>query len=647
MAYSPISAVPIQYSKADGTPANGYYLKFYLANSSTPISMQTDSGGATSLAKAKLNEYGYPISNPNDENTVFIPHLSTTYTAYRFVLYASAADADANNVTSGLPNIQSVEINAAATLTDELRADLAASSGASLVGFIQSGAGPVARTVQSKLRDFISVKDFSAVGNGIADDTVAIQSAINYASQNGIRTVYFPSGTYNFSRIYCYYDAVLNPGYNINRNAKITLIGDGTLPEVDGTAGTILNSTVTTGDCFIVSGLTEDASPYRSRDFNIRDITLQGETSGYLMVLGGVITPHLEYVKLIQYNAAGSGLRISTSFFATLEKMQFANYGAGTKTGDAIRFSTTLFAGLFTMRDCNINGFSVGLYKENGGWQNVSIYDTEIAASTFPIYIGTGTLDVLNIQGCYFEGNCQSFINVFPEFGLNTLNISGSWFYSQGLTGTAINLRRMGAVNISGCYVLNQYTEFLNIDNSITGYNNGAFSVNGLHFTYTGSNPTTDVYYFVGNIIPALYSVDYPKSVAYCHLYTAQRRPIEGCAQFGAIGSWLSAGHVFSSMLYNIGPANGNTINLQGISSGCPAYVTGYFVTTPSTIVLPAVSSGIPHGFNVTVTSAMASSTTVNINRDPADGGATLGTLSAGQQKTFVFFDDGTLNNWL
>lgn len=203
MAYSPLSTVPIQYSKTDGTPANGYYLKFYVANSSTPIGMQTDSGGATSLAKCKLNESGYPISNPNDENTVFIPHLSTTYTAYRFVLYASAADADANNVTSGLPNIQSVEINAAITASDaaadDLRADLAANSGSSLVGFLQAGTGSVARTVQSKMRDMISVKDFGAVGNGEADDTDAIQAALDAAPDKS--AIYFPAGVYSVRNI--------------------------------------------------------------------------------------------------------------------------------------------------------------------------------------------------------------------------------------------------------------------------------------------------------------------------------------------------------------------------------------------------------------------------------------------------------------
>ncbi len=62
--------------------------------------------------------------------------------------------------------------------------------------FLQSGTGAVQRTVDSKLKDVVSVKDFGAVGDGVADDTAAIQAAINAGLR---RRVYFPGGIYKVS----------------------------------------------------------------------------------------------------------------------------------------------------------------------------------------------------------------------------------------------------------------------------------------------------------------------------------------------------------------------------------------------------------------------------------------------------------------
>ncbi|MCX2891710.1 right-handed parallel beta-helix repeat-containing protein [Pseudomonas sp. DCB_BI] len=57
---------------------------------------------------------------------------------------------------------------------------LAGSDGSTKVGFIQSGLGVVARNIQDRMRERVSVKDFAGVvGDGIHDDTAGIQAAIN------------------------------------------------------------------------------------------------------------------------------------------------------------------------------------------------------------------------------------------------------------------------------------------------------------------------------------------------------------------------------------------------------------------------------------------------------------------------------------
>ena len=53
---------------------------------------------------------------------------------------------------------------------------------AAQISFLQAGAGAVVRTAQSKMRDTVSVKDFGAVGDGVADDYAAAQAAVDYAS---------------------------------------------------------------------------------------------------------------------------------------------------------------------------------------------------------------------------------------------------------------------------------------------------------------------------------------------------------------------------------------------------------------------------------------------------------------------------------
>ena len=92
---------------------------------------------------------------------------------------------------------------------------------ASLVGFQQAGTGAVATTVQAKLRETVSVKDFGAVGDGVTDDWSALQTAINAGA------AYIPAGTYRVTQPIILPSNAKVRGAGINKTIiKSEVIGD-------------------------------------------------------------------------------------------------------------------------------------------------------------------------------------------------------------------------------------------------------------------------------------------------------------------------------------------------------------------------------------------------------------------------------------
>ena len=111
---------------------------------------------------------------------------------------------------------------------------------ASGVAYTPAGTGAVATTVQAKLRESVSVKDFGAVGDGVTDDVAAIELAFTASS-----LVEFPAGTY-----LCNTDLDITTDHKIIGNNATIQMATGKQVHITGTmdAGATLGGDITAGD---------------------------------------------------------------------------------------------------------------------------------------------------------------------------------------------------------------------------------------------------------------------------------------------------------------------------------------------------------------------------------------------------------------
>jgi hypothetical protein len=156
--------------------------QYSFANATTIEFVAAPGNGTTVLIKRSTNQ--------ETLNSTFFPGSSIKAVDlndnFDQILYLSQETNNnvANAVAGQIPNgtITNLQVNDAANINS------------SKLAFTQSGTGAIQRTVENILKDTVSVKDFGAVGDGVADDTAAIQAAINARGM-----VYVPPGSYKLT----------------------------------------------------------------------------------------------------------------------------------------------------------------------------------------------------------------------------------------------------------------------------------------------------------------------------------------------------------------------------------------------------------------------------------------------------------------
>ena len=232
---SPIWGAGAQLFDNSGNVLSGGKIYTYAAGTTTPATTYTTPIGSiansnpiiVNAAGRLTNEIWLPVSGAykfvlKDANDVLIATYDNIPTTPQppivndasSISYETGYIVDAGNFTVGATYLITsvgttdfVAIGAAANVTGILFTATGVGSG--------TGTAEYSRTVQSKLREVVSVEDFGAVGDGATDDTAAIQKALDYANAQGGTVIHIPSGTY-----FC--------TGNLDIYAGTTLFGDGT-----------------------------------------------------------------------------------------------------------------------------------------------------------------------------------------------------------------------------------------------------------------------------------------------------------------------------------------------------------------------------------------------------------------------------------
>lgn len=160
------------------------------------------------------------------------------------------------------------------------------------LGFVAASNNAIVRTIQNKLRDTVSVKDFGAVGDGVTDDTAAFQAAVD----NGGK-IFIPPGIYIFNQPVIITNTVILVGAgrttDLRRNYSPTVDTDGIFNIRDGGSGVsmrdmILRSQIgQTGGC-LLSIINTDAQAIGQMTFiNMAFTTTGSNTHQYTIYMDG------------------------------------------------------------------------------------------------------------------------------------------------------------------------------------------------------------------------------------------------------------------------------------------------------------------------------------------------------------------------
>ena len=384
-------------------------------------------------------------SNPNAENNtqVYIDGIyqqKDGYSVSGAVLTFSVAP----------PNLSTIEVMVTTAMA-------VGATSSDLVSYTPAGTGAVATTVQTKLRESVSVKDFGAVGDGVTDDTAAIQAAINYVASNG-GVLTLPSGTY------------MSDSLQVTPTASFKINGTGTIKKRTNAANNMLQIQGTTLP-ISVTGITLDGDFTTHSEggqglvgYNISNMIVDNVTvtdvknSGVIIYTDGTIhennivrnctvngEAHIKNGLLI-VDCKNSGIENSSVFNVTEFALELKNS------------CTNCWIRNCLVDICDLQAIVLGQTTGTGP-SHCDISNVTIKASDGAIELSNGQYNTFNQITCDFTGNptpinnginCGSEVKNCTFTNITMLNLPTAIYAIRFRTNNINNLVKFSSIEKDG-----------------------------------------------------------------------------------------------------------------------------------------------------------------------------------------------------
>lgn len=175
-----------QFFDNNGVPLTGGKLYSYEAGTTTPQATYTEATGSTLHTNPIVLDSAGRVPSGEiwliaGENYKFVLKTSTDVLIATWDNISGSGDPA---FAFYYPDAASLLAPGPLTIKDALDQITNEDEGASVVGYLPPFTGGSSTTVKDKLSQYVTFQDFGAVGDGVADDTSAVQEAITYASAN-------------------------------------------------------------------------------------------------------------------------------------------------------------------------------------------------------------------------------------------------------------------------------------------------------------------------------------------------------------------------------------------------------------------------------------------------------------------------------